>query len=344
MPGVLTPLESATMVRRAWRHNIGIFTTGIVLVVVVIGMPPLAPAGPAFGGPKGGAIFICSLKEKEYDNPRECVKGCSEGPVRFGLCSVKIEAACPRLKELNPEDPWDRAYANAVLWHTSLKFGPYLKGTLEGVRTKLIQRIIDKYFAEPRGRYADRRKSIDALNAVKRRIEFAQPGGGDWAHYGEGVLTVRRDLFRQSLAFIVSTIGHEMIHLTQDFRSIQKAPAGIDSATTAFLELEAWAWEANENYAWDYDTPSPGFRCLRQGDREDSIDAIRRELRCYEWQIPKRVNDILTGPRNPESNARLLQRWLEANSWTKVHWLPRHQNWPNEYGRNYDVPPRPAGC
>lgn len=136
-------------------------------------------------------------------------------------------------------------------------------------------------------------------------------------------LKIHRDLFLKSPAFLVQTIGHEMIHAIQMERGKSKTKLhGIQKTTEAFLELEASYWEVGTVYL-EYDWkigPNELIECISA----DEMKAVKETFECRKWQVRNWIeifNDLRPG------NLSRLEEWLKQNHWTREVWLPNHPNW-----------------
>ena len=106
---------------------------------------------------------------------------------------------------------------------------------------------------------------------------------------------------------------------------------GADPFADPFLELEAWAWSANLNgITWGLPT-NPAAKCLRDSTRK----SIGESVACQEWRISAGLHALLKGPVLLYLR---MEKLLEANWWTSVHWLRKHRTWPTEFGENFKGP------
>lgn len=163
--------------------------------------------------------------------------------------------------------------------------------------------------------------SIKQFNVV-----IGDPSGRDqWAsltpsRVGLPTLTVSHDLYLLTPAFLISVIGHEMVHDQQYKRKNPVDPTGFTSLVDSIRELEASHWQMG------IDTFNRGFRletdlCLADDERKE----IRQVHACREWQVRRAIENISHGPR-----AQLfsnVEKWLMADPWAKQVYIPEHPDW-----------------
>jgi hypothetical protein len=312
----------------------------VVIAFVFMSATLALPAGPASAAPNGGAVFVCNANNKVFLNGHDCPLACGPGAGHNGLaaigrpCSAKEEAACPRLKPLM-SDVSDIVYGSTPLGVIS----PVLKSASE---KRLAEGIIRNYFAAPQSGHLQ--GTLGGLTPgisghtwgdVNIPVIMVPPNPHYWAHYNrvQGRMEVTSDLFKRSVAKIVATVGHEMIHAGQQARPPLTSSL-LDTPTSYFLEFEGLAWElASPNYTWDF-APNPSAKCLLTDERAEVRDA----LKCVAWQIPAGLHKVLVAQPGVVG---AMQTWLQGNWWTAKYWLPKHQNWMTQYGKSFQPLPSP---
>jgi len=147
---------------------------------------------------------------------------------------------------------------------------------------------------------------------------------------GKPILNIHRELFLMSPAFLISAIGHEMVHAIQFEQQIDVDLKGIYGAHRAFLELEASEWESwNKDFDWKIGF-NDVYDCLLELEKESS----QKTLECRRWQVRYAIE---TAAFNPV-NLNKLEKWLKANPWTRDVWLPKNPNW-----KSFEAGARPDG-
>jgi len=135
---------------------------------------------------------------------------------------------------------------------------------------------------------------------------------------GLPTLTVSPDLYLVTPAFLVSVIGHEMVHDQQYKRKNPVDPQGFVSVIDAMRELEA------SKFQQAIDTFDRGFRmetsvCLEENEAKE----IRQVTACREWQVKKAIDDI----RLKQHILNNLEKWMMADPWAKQVYIPEHPDW-----------------
>ncbi|HEY7616775.1 MAG TPA: hypothetical protein VH744_08230 [Terriglobales bacterium] len=176
---------------------------------------------------------------------------------------------------------------------------------LPGARHRtIVQRIIDKYYRP----YTPGQFEIVITDQSAGEEHWATvdkiPNGG------KRKLTVSRDLFYTSPPFLVSSIGHEMIHVAQYTRPQAPVSITISGAVDAFHELEAYEWQLGAtNFSWPI-KPSSLYPCFLEGQNRDEKQHTQTAILCYGWQIKNGIEKSRLRGRTE------LERWLPHNPWS----------------------------
>ena len=136
---------------------------------------------------------------------------------------------------------------------------------------------------------------------------------------GKYTLTVYTlSLQELSPAALVSTIGHEMVHLEQRQRRLPISTLkGEQGVKDSLFELEASSWQAGaHNFSWQIGSCKVAS-CVTKGEQLND-SAL---LACREWQAVNRLAAL-----SPEAKQE-MEKWLDQNPWTKQVWLPKHPDW-----------------
>lgn len=151
----------------------------------------------------------------------------------------------------------------------------------------------------------------------------------DWAHVvppSSGSqkigLVISPDAMFLSPSGLVSALGHEMIHVEQIKRSYSVRMNGINSALTAFRELEASSWEGGaSDFGWAIG-PSRWSGCLPADEKQASQDT----LACRQWQVVKAIETIRSGLRSDQF-LPALEKYMAQDPWISQVWLPQNPGW-----------------
>lgn len=280
------------------------------------------------GDAKAGDILSC--KGNQYETPSDC-----DNVVKVSLsCPVKkrcrLIPTCAALKNENYQ----------ILYNQALFFG---YGVLppQAARITLISEVLTHF-------YKINPTKFDISLVDDRTKEWEETHGpnakADWAHYeqvhGAGQkppLVVSEDTFWRSPAFLISVLGHEMVHYEQDQRKFEGINlTGLDYAITSFYELEASSWEvgANNGFNWKIG-PNKVIPCLKGTEPNEP----KLTLRCREWQTKNAIDKLRSLPIRSETRMAQLKLWLEKNPWTSQVWLPKNPQW-----QGYTPGTKPAEC
>ena len=149
------------------------------------------------------------------------------------------------------------------------------------------------------------------------------PGGDDFAKVekssrpgGKPLLTIQDDLFFTAPGYLISTIGHEMVHLEQHKRIYKTNLAGINSVVGAMRELEASSWELGA----DTFSRSIGANQVGECERGQEKQAQQMTYACRQWQVKKAIEDIRSGARR-DAYFKSIEKWLNEDPWANQVWL-----------------------
>jgi hypothetical protein len=148
------------------------------------------------------------------------------------------------------------------------------------------------------------------------------------------VLAISDDLFWLTPAFVVSTLGHEMIHMDQYQRKYKTNLNGINDAVAALRELEAYSWQLKkDNFPRTFKVGSlySSFQNSEQQETELNFE-------CAHWDVSNAIENIVTGPRSL-IYSKSLAAWLEEDPWVRQVWLPQNPNWAQQHAGS-----KPAAC
>jgi hypothetical protein len=139
----------------------------------------------------------------------------------------------------------------------------------------------------------------------------------------------------RSPAGLVSTIGHEMIHVEQMQRHYSSI--GVDdfgAVRSPLREVEAYSWELQQsNFAWKI-----GRSKWLAGQTSDEIKESKVQAQCYEWQVESGIDKLRTG-FGSGGNVLRFGNFLNEDPWTRSVWLPAHSDW-----KTHKAGPQPAVC
>lgn len=306
-----------------WRSGMqskSISNLGIWMLAAVLGALVVACAIPARAQDEYAGDIVCGGSRKKFLVPMACVKGCSARRTlaNFSGGTCGFSSSCPAYgKE-------DRS-ALPVFYNQAL-FG---RGVIAGEKAQLVlvSHIINTYYAP---------------NNVKQ-IHVAigtSPGGDNWAHLVPGArgqaptLMVQSDLLLLSPGYLISTIGHEMVHVEQGKRSYKTNQTGINSLVQDMWELEASSWELNaDNFSRSIGANKTAG-CIQDQEKTSNHNIYV----CRQWEVRKALEDIRTGPKS-STYLPSAEKWLNEDPWTSQIWLPANPNW-----RTQKAGPKPQEC
>jgi hypothetical protein len=262
--------------------------------------------------------IACGCTKKTFDRPGNCQKSCTKTITCGAACIIQ-----PKCSALNVQ-AFDQFYNRAVFGIGNVGLlgmaGPPAKDVL-------VAWTINYWFKP--------NKNTDF------NIGWGEKDTDDWAHVEAGsspgakpTLTVAADAIWLSPSGLVNALGHEMIHVEQIKRHYSVRMAGINSALSAFRELEASTWETGaSDFKWSVG-PSKWSSCLPKDEKEGS-DTTRQ---CRDWQVKKAIESIRGGMRSTQSMPA-LEKYINEDPWISQIWLPQHKNW-----KTITAGPQPADC
>jgi hypothetical protein len=290
----------------------------------------------------------CYSTKKQSETPGECIKGCNAPQKKGenGLAHMDnycgLEPQCVALEDQQLMTFYNRAVpvidnpTSLASGSSGILFGGLLRphGRLSaapGVAQKaLIDYIIDHFYS----------KGGKEFSSTAVQVQYGEPPhGGACELDREGLAAgqARPDLWvapyalDKSPAYLVSCIGHELIHREQSLRPRQPT-TGISLEIDAFRELEAWTWETGEmQFAWKIG----GTRvhgCLAQKEKQE----LDWGVSCYQWKIRRYIEEMNETKKKYMPG---LERWLKNDAWTSTKWLPANQDW-----QSLKAGTRPENC
>lgn len=280
-----------------------LFALGMISAVVLV-----AGKGTLFAQQD----IYCNCNKQRYGTPGECLQNCKGN--RLTCTGCFLSPRCPALQG----DKNLKLLYNRALFRKGLV-------PLNQAQRSLVAHIINHYYKP----FSAGQINIVLADGAPRSFwaEIEPASGG-----GKPTLQVHIDLIWCSPAFLVSAVGHEMIHYLQSLRPNAVDLTGIDKAVWAFKELEASNWESGaNNFNWKIGSDQV-FHCLRQVEK----DEVLKILRFRQWEVRSRIEEIVSGFRDAHNRLKRLERWLTANPWTRDVWLPANPNW-----KSYTAGPRP---
>ena len=252
------------------------------------------------GAAQAQTVF-CTCSNRYFNTPQECRDNCSH-KITCHWCMVSAEH-CRALLKVDFKKLYDQGV-----------FGLAVVGGAAG-KIALINSIVDSFYTPNRHTDFDTR-----LGTVSGGDDYAQiqpPASGSRA-----TLVVAPDAFALSPAGLVSSIGHEMIHVEQLKRESRIRVTYITPTVTALREMEASSWETNQGgYRWSIGTNTV-FRCMPADEQQGPT----LTLRCRTWQVKKTIGNIRSSPRATQT-LKELESWMREDPWVSASWLPRNPDW-----------------
>ncbi len=278
----------------------------------------LAP-GTVLGVGAGSGDVYCNCNKQSYATPGGCMRGCKGNRLRCTGCFLSARASCPTLKH----DAFRKLYNMWILGHSPLLFGITPSGHPRDAGLLTIAYSVINYFYAP-------------LKPAQFRIVLHTDDNLGWARLERApsarqkpLLHIHRDLFLLSPAFLVGSIGHELVHWDQMRRGLLQTSTNAE-ATAGFLELEASSWEIGvAGFRWPI-RPNTLFDCYDEAEQADT----RKTLECRKYQVRFGIEQAAINP----VNLGRLEKWLSQNAWTKQVWLPENPKW-----KSYTAEP-PSPC
>ena len=262
-------------------------------------------------------------REMRYELPAVCVQAGQD--TRWWRCTLSPE--CAPMANLNQQQRKTLvAQYNQALFGISM--GPASVRQTSTLKPGLVAMIMNYYYAPYTAGYVE--------------ITIGPTNTSDWANIlnkknsvGKYPLVVSDDLFYLSPAMLLQSLGHEIVHMAQYERRYSMNVLQIDSAITAFRELEASTWESGTKTLAYFKKESNFFDCLKQ----DEKNAATAMLRCREWGVRKAIQDIREKEQVRSGPMKMLEKWLSEDEWTRTYWLPSNPDW-----KTYEPGPKPQNC
>jgi hypothetical protein len=274
--------------------------------------------------------IVCLSNREQYLLPGKCQQNC---PSQANLANLNAlnyggvngKTFCD-LKALTPEIAQDvtfRQFYDLAVWNKILGGHPVPR---DPPKLVLVAHIVNTYYPPYR--------------ASSFAIGFG-PSKEHWAGLtstGPGAkpdLIINEDLFWLTPAFVLSTLGHEMVHMDQLQRHYNTRATGIDAAQKALWELEAYSWQLGKDKfprSFKIDTPLVPYM---QDSEKAELDV---NFECDQWDVNKAIMNIMTGPRSVVYG-KALASWLQEDAWVDQIWLPQNPDWETR-----QPGPRPQVC
>ena len=264
--------------------------------------------------------IVCSGKQR-FTVPGSCLQACSKQKRSLanfsgGMCS--FSSSCSAYGQ-EPRSALPVFYNQALFGRGAV--------TGEPGRLVLASHIINTYFPP---------NNVKQISVVIGKTS----GGDDFAHLeparagGKATLTIQDDLFYTSPGYLISTLGHEMVHVEQQKRTYKTNLTGINSLVGAMRELEASSWELNA------DNISRSFGANKATDcmRDQEKTAQHQTYACRQWQVKKAIENIRTGGRK-DIYLKSVEKWLNEDPWASKVWLAENSQWQTQ-----SAGPMPEPC
>lgn len=286
------------MARTTW-----VMRRGILLSLTVIGLMASVeaqkkPAPP----PQGKGDIACA--NQHYIVPGLCLQNCTGHRTLANLSGGQCFFA-PQCTALQGDRALAQFYNQGILHSGGPQVLPQDRAQLS-----VVAQIINVHYKP--------------FNAGQFDIRIGDSVGMDaWAGLvrgaGKSTLNVSPDLLLLTPGYLASVLGHEMVHESQYRRAYKTNMTGINSAVSAFRELEASMWELGE-------APSPGVpqNAFKDCLQETEATASQQTRACRAWQVTKAIENIRDSPR---SHFTALEAWMTEDPWISAFWMPRNPNW-----------------
>jgi hypothetical protein len=153
---------------------------------------------------------------------------------------------------------------------------------------------------------------------------------------GRNTFAFTSDLFWTSPAYILSIIGHELVHADQCQRYSGSVAIGVDRAQHAFSELEAYSWEAGkDSFPRTFKVKAAQLTIMRP----DEAQSVQAAYACASWNVDDAVARFLPGAPYAKYVER-LRSYMTQDLWIKTVWLPQHPHWDMDPSKSK----RPDNC
>ena len=296
-------------------------------LALIIGVAPASlQAQSGFSGD-----IVCLSTRKPFLLPGVCEKTC---PARANLANLNAlnyggvnGATFCDLKAQTPAITGDdrmRQFYDLAVWNKILGGHPVPPYPPKLV---LVSHILNNYYTP--------------YKASTFTIGFG-PSSEKWAGLtpaaGPGAkpdLMISEELFWLTPAFVMSVMGHEMVHMDQFQRHYRTKMTGIQNAVVALRELEASSWELRkDNFPRTFKLKSPLVPYMQETEQKEE----ETNYACDQWDVNRAIEDVVTGPRGIVY-AQSLTAWLQEDSWVRQVWLPQNPDWAAR-----KAGARPASC
>ena len=265
------------------KQRLAVRTAALVLLA-------LSFSGAANASDPPGDIACGSTR---YIVPGACMQQCKGRRTLANLNAGKCFLA-PQTRELS-DNQLLRQFYNQALFGAGPVPPPQS-------RVVLVAHILNVY-------YPPNKAPNFAINFGPTKEQFA----GLTRASGPGqkpVLAISDDLLWLTPAFVVSTLGHEMIHMEQYKRTYKTDLNGINDAVAALRELEAYSWQLNrDNFARTFKVGSLFYSFQNTEQQETELN-----FRCAQWDVSNAIDNIVTGPRSL-IYSKSLAAWLQEDPW-----------------------------
>ena len=261
--------------------------------------------------------ILCGCSERRFFRPGNCLQDCRK---RISCSACMISPQCPAMQV----QAFKQMY-NQALFGIGIGMMGVPRGT---TNTVLVAWIINNFWRPNR---------VTDFNVVWGAPENTS----DWAHVepapasgGKMTLTISPDAIWLSPAGLVTSLGHEMIHVEQLKRRSSIRMTGLNSVLTSFRELEASSWETRSStFAWSIQA-NEFYSCMAPDEKEGS----QATLACRQWQVRKAIENVRTGLRSAQYMGA-LEKYMNEDPWISQIWLKQNPNW-----KSVAAGPAPASC
>jgi hypothetical protein len=269
--------------------------------------------------------IMCAPTKTKFFSPGTCSRDCKGGGLKTPV-RCAMSPACSGF-----DDQKFKIFYNRALFGTG-NVGGFGLGAMAGAGPNandvLVAHVINHFFKPNNFTHFNLSWSDPGNTANWARVEAASSSDKKMN------LIVAPDAIWLSPAGLVNTIGHEMVHVEQMQRKRTVRMNGLDAVSTAFYELEATGWEGgNSKFNWAIGA-SKWAGCVDKQEKDDH--AIR--LSCYEWQVKKAIEDVLTGPRAQQYGST-MEKYMNEDPWISQVWMKENPNW-----KTVKAGPRPGVC
>ncbi len=271
----------------------------------------------AAAGSAAAQDILCGCSERRFSRPGNCLRDCRK---RISCSACMIAPQCAAMQVQGFKQIYNQALFGIGIGMVGVPRG--------ATNTALVAWIINNFWRPNR---------VTDFNMVWGAPENTS----DWAHVepaassgGKMTLTISPDAIWLSPAGLVTSLGHEMIHVEQLKRRSTVRMAGLNSVLTAFRELEASSWETgSSSLAWSIKA-NEFYDCQAEDEKAGS----QATLSCRQWQVRKSIENVRTGLRSAQFMGA-LEKYMNEDPWISQVWLKQNPNW-----KTAAAGPAPSDC